>query len=219
MASAPRSTPAARGGREGVSGCPGGCAGCWALSFQEGRWEWGQPWWDGAMEAPAHSRASSEAALCRALDSWVLDAPEDGDCTASLNTLPHSSPVLTWKSCFPTPSLTSFSNLKQRCQLQSWFKIPPYTKISRRGIQIHPHLYPHLCSSQPKLSPAFNKLVIQYLLYAASCNLSVGVQEFVPLFHTSSKQAHTPECSWNDRVACVLPRCCVSPLMLQKPSC
>lgn len=202
-----------------MSGCLGGCAGCWALSFQEGRWEWGQPWWDGAMEAPAHSRASSEAALCRALDSWVLDAPEDGDCTASLNTLPHSSPVLTRKSCFPTPSLTSFSNLRQCCQLQSWFKIPPYTKISRRGIQIHPHLYPHLCSSQPKLSPAFNKLVIQYLLYAASCNLSVGVQEFVPLFHTSSKQAHTPECSWNDCVACVLPRCCVSPLMLQKPSC
>lgn len=41
-----------------MSGCLGGCAGCWALSFQEGRWERGQPRWEGA-----HSRASSEAAL------------------------------------------------------------------------------------------------------------------------------------------------------------
>lgn len=183
MTSAPRSTPAARGRREGVSGCLGGVQGAGPSPSRKG---------DGNGDSPGGKGLTAGPAVRL---RWVLDAPEDGDCTASLDTLPHSSPVLTWKSCFPTPRLTSFSNLRQRCQLQSWFKIPPYTKISRRGIQIHPHLYPHLCSSQPKLSPASNKLVIQYLLYAASCNLSVGVQEFVPLVHTSSKQAHTPECS------------------------
>lgn len=48
-------------------------------------------------------------------------------------------------------------------------------------MQINPHLCPHLCPEQAKSSPVFNKLVIHYLLYIASFNLSVGVQAFVHL--------------------------------------
>lgn len=71
-----------------MSGCLGGCAGCWALSFQEGRWERGQPRWEGAMEATAHSRASSEAALCLGCSrGWRLHSISEHP--APLLTCPH----------------------------------------------------------------------------------------------------------------------------------